>query len=157
MVDLLSKSLELQTRKGNDIDNIQSFELITDQTDIMVHEKYKGKVTFRSDNSSIFNCHGMVFAARRTNIDDSNEVRKILDEDDYEEVSLKDVLPGDIVAYIALNGNIDHSAIVIELPSEETVNMPLVVSKWGRFREAIHVLHQCPYPVPEHKYFRIKK
>jgi len=157
MVDLLAKSIKLQTRKGNNIDNIQSFEWIYDKTDVMVYEMYKEKVTFRSDNSSIYNCHGMVFAARRTNIDDPNEVRKILIEDDYEEVSLEDILPGDIVTYIDSNGNMDHSAMVIESPSEKTANMPLVVSKWGRFREAIHLLHQCPYPVLEHKYFRIKK
>src|SRR5262245_35364311 len=40
-----------------------------------------------------FNCHGLTFASRRTWIDKSGEVQKILDDDGYVEVPLAKVKP----------------------------------------------------------------
>ncbi len=46
-----------------------------------------------------YNCHGLTFAARRTWIHEPSELLKILEDDDYEEVT-NGILPGDIAIYI---------------------------------------------------------
>lgn len=48
---------------------------------------------------STYNCHGLTFASRRTQISQPSEVAKILADDDYTEISLKNVMVGDIAIY----------------------------------------------------------
>ena len=32
-----------------------------------------------------------------------------------------------------------------------------VLSKWGDCHEAVHLMRECPYPVPNHEFYRIVK
>src|SRR5437667_3629322 len=51
--------------------------------------------------TDVYNCHGLAFAARRTKIYRTADVRQIFREDGYERIaSINDVLPGDIVIYV---------------------------------------------------------
>ena len=100
-----------------------------------------------------YNCHGMTFAARRTAISASSEVQKILNEDGYVEVKENCLIPGDIMLYIAPDGDIEHSATVVAIT--EKPFMPIVVSKWGIGFEAMHAANHCPYNMQHARYYRI--
>lgn len=149
------KSIVLQTRLGNPIENRQ-FDTIPlfEQTNFSILEARYSNVEFRTEPSPIYNCHGFTFAAKRTGIEETQELLKILQEDNYKEIPLNQVLPGDIILYFAYDGDIEHSGIVISKP-EEPFNLPKVISKWGSFKEAIHYANMCPYNFSNAKYFRI--
>src|ERR1039457_4126012 len=61
--------------------------------------------------TATYNCVGMAFANRRTCIE-PDHVKMILEDDGYEEVEPRDVLPGDLVIYRDNEGNISHVAVV---------------------------------------------
>jgi hypothetical protein len=152
-------SIKLQTRKGTDIENYQYYELGNyDQAELRdTREEYRNKVTFKTEIIPIFNCHGFTFASGRTGIYDSTLLWKIIDEDGYTEIKLKDVMPGDIVLYIDHNtGDIEHSAVVIS-NLEKDFSVPYVISKWGKFSVVIHWVHVCPYDTSNIRYFRMTK
>lgn len=97
-----------------------------------------------------YNCHGLTFAARRTAIDDTSEVQKILHHDGYVLIKQCDALPGDVAiwrASAALGGEIIHSGIVVEVGqgNDRKLFVPRVVSKWGGMHEAIHRVTEGPY------------
>lgn len=163
MTTLLNASaleLKLQTRLGNDIDNGQSasFSSTEEKDFAQLEKRYAGKdnITFRTPCSYYYNCHGMTFAARRTMINLASEVRKILNEDDYELINDKEVLPGDIAVYLKDNGDIEHSALVLSCPDKQ-IGIPMVVSKWGKYKEVIHWANDCPYKWDRLEYYRVTK
>ncbi|MFC1557144.1 hypothetical protein ACFL5L_04095 [candidate division KSB1 bacterium] len=114
------------------------------------------KVYRRTSYIYHYNCHGLVFASRRTWIDLTEDVRAIIYCDNYQKVEFKDVLPGDIVLYVDPEGDICHSGIIISKPEDSKSNMPWVLSKWAKYREVVHLLTRCPYPNTEKEYYRIK-
>jgi len=85
-----------------------------------------------------YNCHGLTFASRRTAME-GPAVEKLLSEDDYTEVTIDMVLPGDIVIYRS-GPDVRHSGIVVRGFPEL-----LILSKWGTAHEAIHGVDDCPY------------
>jgi hypothetical protein len=155
------KSIVLMTRQGNPIENTQCMiidDCCLNQFKILDKDYPESICKWRSHPTGIYNCHGMVFASRRTQIHESSEINKILMEDGYVEIKNdKDVLPGDIVLYLDLeSGDILHSAIVIIKPSENMGN-PYVLSKWGKWREVLHYAANTGgnYSFEHSKYFRI--
>lgn len=153
--------LKLQTRRGSDIDNGQSLSYsILELSEFQkLDREYGGKssITFRTDGSFIYNCHGMTFASRRTMITLPSEIRKILEEDEYLNINETEVLPGDVAIYMKENGEIEHSATVLTEPSKETLLIPRVVSKWGKYKEVIHWVSDCPYKWDKILYYRVKQ
>jgi hypothetical protein len=97
-----------------------------------------------------YNCHGFTFASRRTWISNASEIVKILRDDEYERVTLDQLMPGDVVVYF-LNGDAEHSGMIVE-----TGFVPLILSKWGPAHEVIHRVNDCPYDSMEIKYYRIR-
>lgn len=95
----------------------------------------------RGPPSGFYNCHGLVFASRRTCIH-PDDIGRILEEDNYQDIDVQRVLPGDVVLYEKPNGDIEHSGIVISKPS---LTIPWVVSKWGSGGEFVHPALSCPY------------
>jgi hypothetical protein len=77
-------------------------------------------------------------------------VAKILKDDEYERIELKDVLPGDVVIYTQ-NGDVEHSGIVISGGF-----VPTVLSKWGMAHEVLHRVNECPYDAMQISYHRIR-
>ena len=109
----------------------------------------------RGSPSPRYNCHGLVFASRRTNIHDTRLVFQVLTEDDYKEISsIQDVRAGDVAIYFASNGDPEHSAIVTFVPTATPI-VPTVVSKWGSNAEVIHPVFDCPYAVADIRYYRV--
>ena len=156
---LQEKRIGLETKEGNPILNRQDLFISSFvQSQFPDYEKNYSRAIFRSEPTSIYNCHGLSFASRRTGIHETAEIYKILHEDKYAEVSVKDVLPGDLVLYFSTNGDIEHSGVVLDSPKDCPMGMPKIYSKWGSFKEAIHYANYCPKYDPSNlKYYRIKE
>lgn len=148
--------LALETAEKNKIPNAQSKELSPQELLQVkdIEKKWGEIITPRSGPTPIYNCHGLVFASRRTGIFDNSSIRQIFEDDRYREIQKEDALPGDIVIYFN-KGDIEHSAIIINAPSESLLKIPLVYSKWGKYSEVIHLQNQCPYNLSEIKYYRV--
>jgi hypothetical protein len=150
------RSITLHTKRGACVSNEQCDISSWDRAHFRDIDDRWPLTEKRCEPTGIFNCHGLTFASRRTSVSDSNEVRKILEHDGYEVVNKSDVLPGDVILYAGAKGDIEHSGIVVERPSGD-FNIPKVVSKWGKFRELIHMANQCPYNYLAATYCRIKR
>ena len=149
--------ITVQTRKGNDIKNVQCkiplTLLLKYERDL---EKKYPSFKLRSKPSGMYNCFGLVFASRRTTVEDLSEIPKILAEDNYVEIkNHKEVLPGDIVLY-KTEDDIPHAGIVVSRPNG--FGYPLICSKWGVWGEVLHYANDCPpyYPA-ELVYYRIQR
>jgi len=144
-----NKKIELVTAKGRAIDNYQVFEFSAYE-----RNKFKDYTSVRFPNtifkcspSPEYNCHGMSFASRRTNIDKSNDIRIILNDDCYEKIDEKQTMIGDIVLYVSEgDGDIMHSGTIVfaEHKSGDLSHIK-VISKWGKYREAIHPVNETDY------------
>ena len=99
------------------------------------------KAIQRTPLSPTYNCHGLTFANRRTRIENTAEIHKIVDDDQYHEVPLPNVLPGDVAIYYAEDGDANHSGLVVDVP--DTLG-PIICSKWGAAGEYVHALRDCP-------------
>ena len=98
-------SIIVQTRLGSDIANAQWLEL--DERQLQTQNlRFKRKfpyATFVNAPTGIYNCHGLAFASRRTQICEPSEVQKIIREDGYRLIDRReDVQPGDIILYLGL-------------------------------------------------------
>ncbi len=147
----------MQTAAGRDIDNEQ-IEEISPMESNQFREfavKFGEGMVICAESSPRFNCHGMTFAGRRTGIFESAELQKLLSDDGYVEIPRDRVLPGDIVMYIAEDGDYEHSGIVVEAPNERNLFVPKVRSKWGKYRELIHQGNRCPYNSSLLHYYRV--
>lgn len=71
-----------------------------------------------------YNCHGLSFASRRTWIFESQEIAKIIKDDEYEEVQYNDIKPGDTAVYY-VDGDAEHSGIVV---SVDELKVPTILS-----------------------------
>ncbi len=142
-------SLGLDTRKKRHIINERRPEwspsrLKLAKDEVRNSESYSG-VIFRSI-SSVYNCMGMVFAARRTWVD-NDELTKILSDDDYSFVSDQaDIKMGDIAVYRDSADDVTHVGIVLERKIVEGGTDPgiVVLSKWGPKGEYVHPINVVP-------------
>ena len=149
-------SIRLDTRAGNSIENEQS--LPTDENTkskfgaiLQKHSSWQ----VRKACCGIYNCFGHVWASRRTSIYESDEVWKILADDQYRKIPSSDVLQGDVALYLHEGTKeIWHAATVIEIKSIHgtTGKVPWVLSKWGdAMAEVFHPLEDVhasfPYTV----------
>jgi len=152
---IIDENIEVQTRQGNSIDNYQS-EYIGNFERKQFEEIVSGfnECTFKGRPTAMYNCHGFTFASQRTNIGGSDEVKRILDEDDYNEIKKDSVLPGDIIIYYSENGDVEHSGVVIQVYNEDLV-YPKIISKWGKYKVAIHHANNSPYTMINAKYYRV--
>jgi hypothetical protein len=148
--------IRLETSKKTGIDNHQDRQLsafdVNWGRDL---PKIHKQAIQRTGISPSYNCHGLTFASRRTHIIDWSELQKILRDDDYKEIELRDVLAGDIVIYLR-DGDANHSGVVVEYTHNATV-LPMVCSKWGCAGEFIHSLMDRPSVYgPDYKFFRCR-
>ena len=152
-----SKCLQLATTMENPIDNEQVLEISPFEFGLcqQFDEQYGDTIKRRGLPSPIYNCHGLTFASRRTGVFENTVLERILEDDRYEEIESRSVLPGDIILYYGDDGDIEHSGIVLEPPTLENLNVPRVVSKWGKYSEIIHLANNCPYSFANAKYYRI--
>ena len=147
-----------ETAAGNDIPNCQDLSIMSydDTANRLASYKrrYQGAEQRTADPTGIYNCHGFVFGAGRTGIE-GRDVRMILEDDGYMRVRAEQAMPGDVVLYIAADGDVEHSAILV-LPAHKSLSTHAVVaSKWGNFTEYVHDLPLCPYSAANVEYWRL--
>jgi hypothetical protein len=96
-----------------------------------------------------YNCHGLVFGSRRTNIPEAGSpteglVDFLLTEDQYSQVPEAEAREGDIVVW--RNGtDVDHTGFVSHV-QRDPFRAVFVASMWGGFGEFVHPVGQTPYP-----------
>lgn len=141
--------LALETARRNQIANTRASEVeLTHYGRIQVRDleaKYGDRVTARGPATPYYNCHGLVFAARRTAIHEIPTVKLILKDDGYQEVPKSQVLSGDVVIYFDDEGEPIHSGVVLDPPTRESYWIAIIYSKWGDAGEYIHRTNQGPY------------
>jgi hypothetical protein len=147
----------LETSQGTQLENSRKGEITLN--DKFYHDKlerqYGSSSRERTPPVVSYNCHGLTFAVRRTGIHQENMLKILLADDAYVEiVDRKKVLPGDTIIYYGEDGDIIHSGIVVEEPTEEHYWIPLVVSKWAKYKELVHRATQCPYGTGYQKFYR---
>lgn len=128
---LLGGTLKLETKSRRTIENQLSIESPRNVLQARFDEyrkKYIG-VRFRSITHT-YNCVGMVFGSRRTQID-PKLAEWIMSEDGYDRVPPDRVEPGDLVVYRLDSGELTHVGIVVEKQAVGSVPVVKVLSKWG--------------------------
>lgn len=152
---LIRSEIEVSTRRNRKISNELNREptFDGDRLAIAAYVKDIPQAIHRSEVGPCrtFNCHGLTFASRRTWIERSTEVQKILDDDEYVVVEKSKVKAGD-VAIFRSGLEILHSGIVVEVTS---IKGPRILSKWARLHEVIHYPYEGPYNDLQVTYYRI--
>ena len=148
-------SIIMQTREGRWVFNSQIQEISAfEESYLPLFKRDYPDAEFRTGPNPVYNCHGLTFAARRTGIHETSNLLVILDDDRYAEVTLDHVLPGDVILYFSADGDIEHSGVVIS-NDPGNFKVPKVLSKWGKYFEALHPFNRCPYDFQIVKYYRV--
>ena len=137
----------LESRRGREIPNAQQYVAspFEKNTWAALKAQYSPPgFQCRTELNPVYNCHGLTFASRRTWIDDSSMIRNIIEDDCYELIKENDALPGDVVIYVADDGDVEHSGVVVR--AKHALELPLVCSKWGKGGEVVHPVHKSPTP-----------
>jgi len=157
----MGHELRLDTAQGNHVPNVRlEAQVFPGELARYAQMERKYGTGFslieRAGPDTRYNCHGLAFACRRTAVEDVNVVLQILAEDRYREVKDESALPGDVLLYFGEHGEIEHSAIILESPEiNKNMKVPLVISKWGNYKELIHRASDCPYRFLGARYFRM--
>ena len=126
-------------RQTEELVRIQTVELVDD-----LLRKGKTGLHIRSVSAHLYDCVGMVFANRRAWID-IEHIGKILRSDDYQPVSIDDLIVGDIVVYTLGTKRVHVGLVTRVLSSMGSVTNVRVLSKWGKHGEVEHRLEDVPY------------
>lgn len=162
MIFLSKSPLALQTRCENNIENeINRLEPDPSyQRQVESYKRLHPKATHRPVGPTfVYNCHGLTFASRRTQIWNPREIQKILNDDGYVEVERSAVMAGDIAVYTDREGDISHSGPVVEIRQLQglLISNIYILSKWGSLHEVIHLERDCPYVEASIKYYRLTR
>jgi hypothetical protein len=104
-----------------------------------------------------YNCHGLVFASRRTNIppvDKAVSIDELLHRDGYQRANGAPQV-GDIAAYRDDRGEIEHTGFVCAVDRIGDQLVPFVWSMWGGLGEFRHRADLTPYS-KKIEYWRLK-
>lgn len=152
---------KFETAAGREIPNYQEHSIM-DYGDVqakwaLYQKRFPGALPRTREPTGVYNCHGYVFASGRTGIDHGRDVRMILEDDGYVKIDQVNAMPGDVVLYIGPDGDVDHSALLVQTAAQSVTAIAVVVSKWGNFVEFMHSLSQCPYESENVEYWRLGK
>lgn len=106
-----------------------------------------------------YNCHGLVFANRRTNVPAPGinvDIQRLADRDQLIQVDQPQV--GDVVLYLGERGKVDHSGLVTCIKKgPDDRDVVFVWSMWGGLGEFEHRVNVIPphYSDAEIQYRRI--
>lgn len=151
----LETEIRVETRLGCSISNHQPLDFSQqEENQFAIFEEQYPNIRRRTKPICAYNCHGLVFASRRTWICDSHDILTILEHDGYAEIPESEVLSGDVVIYRTSDGDFQHSGIFIQWFNKH-LKIPLVLSKWGKYSEVIHQGNDCPYDFSKPCYYRV--
>jgi len=106
-----------------------------------------------------YNCHGLVFGSRRTNIPPSGLPNAVSIDDllrwDLYQLVPSSPQPGDVIVYRGPSGEIEHTGYVTRIERLGSSDVVFVRSKWGAFEECEHREIDCPYSECKIEYWRL--
>lgn len=149
MLPRRSRELQLQAHDGslipNSVDPDPSPEMVQRARAVMDPLILHSARQVRSSTGR-YNCHGLVFASRRTNIPPAGgdvDIEDLLRRDGYRRVDAPEV--GDIVAYRDFRNEIEHTGIVCQIDRVGAQPVIRVWSMWGNLGEFLHRADVSPY------------
>lgn len=138
---LVGGQLPLATRRGRQIPNDRRMErppvAMREAKDLVLATH--PSATLRS-LTSVYDCMGMVFAARRTTVA-TDVLQMILEDDEYHRLSSSDqVSIGDIVVYRDSQGIATHVGLVVQAGPirQDGTRDIFILSQWGANGEYFH-------------------
>jgi hypothetical protein len=136
-------ALKLETRARHFIHNVMRLEArpeIMRERIRITREGFPGATPVSA--SMVYNCYGLVFAARRSAIVGEEDVQAILEDDGYKAMPWDPTawMVGDIVLYRNAEGELTHAGIVARKTIDLTTgNIKVdVLSAWGDSGEYLH-------------------
>lgn len=137
------EALKLETRARRFINNVMRLEI---RPDLMRERIRITQDAFPAvapvSASIVYNCFGLVFAARRCAIVDATDVEAILEDDGYRKLPWDPAawLVGDVVLYRDVSGELVHVGIVAGKTTDFTTGKIKVdvLSAWGNSGEYLH-------------------
>jgi hypothetical protein len=146
-------SIALATRTGRPIPNAQDPDLPPHRVTLLVEQFRKRFPTaqLRIPPTGRYNCHGLTFANRRTQVGvfDTRVIGLILEDDGFRNCG-RESLPqsGDIL--VCYDGvEVSHTRIVMFVepgkPEQGVFPQIFVLSKWGPAGEYFHIVNTGPY------------
>ena len=96
--------------------------------------------------SSVYNCVGHIFAARRTHVS-SEHLPTILEKDGYSRIDdVQKLWVGDVVVYENAEGETTHVGQVVEIQPNlhDGSRNVVILSKWGTYGEYMHEVSDVP-------------
>jgi len=105
-----------------------------------------------------YNCHGLVFASRRTNIppagsDSNGLIDRILADDQFAQVTEQQAQEGDIVLW-RRDREVDHTGVICFVDTQP-IRILWAWSMWGGLGEFVHRVPLSPYDGCVHEYWRL--
>ena len=160
------RQLALQTYDGQDILNSIDDDISPGYI-ALAQDAFHGLLTMVKQlgpPTGRYNCFGLVFASRRTNIPpiglpDAVNIDDLLQRDRYQRVPVPQV--GDVVVYRGPR-DIEHAGFVCYVDSlaldRSLTTAPLVMvwSMWGALGEFEHPVLACPYTDCTVEYWRLR-
>ena len=142
-------ALKLETRARRFIRNVMRPEvqphIMRDRIRI-IQEGFPAAVPVSA--SIVYNCYGLVFAARRSAVVDEEDVQAILEDDSYRSLPWDPAawMIGDVVLYRNDTGELSHVGIVAKKTEDFTTgNIKVhVLSAWGESGEYFHPIDLVP-------------
>ena len=112
--------LETKTRQWIKNEQYDEFHPLQHQRGNAEMDKNFSNIFLRS-STAVYNCHGMVFAARRTAIYDPKDVEMILNEDGFAKLENRHSAErGDVVVYrLASDAPLSHTGIIVDYVFDE--------------------------------------
>lgn len=152
-----ARSIELQTRLGNRIENSVAMEPIPDHAarkfDRLVEKHPRWMI--RKSAIGFYNCFGHIWASRRTAVYDQFDeaVLRVRDDDGYRKVDWEKETPvsGDVVTYwekVDPYSGCVHVARVVQFRAREKTLPPEIfaLSKWDDVcGEVLHEVNDVPF------------
>jgi hypothetical protein len=139
------RSLALETRRGRPIRNIVEREPGDRERRLyeLIRKRFGAQWVNRKWACGAYNCYGMVFASRRTTIEDDTQIPDVLGDDGYCKISEDEAVVGDLVFYRDRGrGTLLHVAVITRRAELKALH---ALSKWYSTsgEDEHHIRHHC--------------
>lgn len=149
----------VETRTRTRIANVQDKTLPYDkimQSAATVEKYVQGTTVLINGASGYYNCMGLVFGSRRTQICELDSVWSILEDDGYSEIPDEMLAKvGDVAIYVR-GPKCEHVGLVVAEAKLPYHASPRILSKLGYSIEIVHDAHASPYNDCERRYYRVR-
>jgi hypothetical protein len=158
------RSIVVQTYDGQDVPNSIDLDPSPQVVEFTKFSQRRGNLVLAGARlvgppTGRYNCHGLVFANRRSNIPPADlsrsvSIDELLARDHYQKVAKPQL--GDVVIYRTRSGSVEHTGIVSRIETVGDTEKEFVWSKWGALEECEHLALACPYADCDLEYWRLK-